>query len=460
MPSTADASSDDVDDVNDPTRRDVVSLSRRQVLGVAVGALTVGGATGYALGARPFKPPVCDTAPLSVEADEWSFPNYDRQHTSAAPPRAAPDTLDERWHAERELTRYGTPTVANDRVFVATERRDGVVLRALNLQTGRELWRRAFPDVFGVNAAAAAGDTVYYHTNTDENGVTVFALAMSDGRVRWTDSLENLHAYPPPLVPSEGVAILNDATVGQGASRLYALDVRTGEQCWATRLDADGLSSLPAAADGRVYFASRGSSDDGDRTPGSLLALDPTTGETTWRTEIPYGVDGPPVLGNRVAYLSTFNGPLVAVALDTGEEVWRDEQTELFGEGEVGTEYAQPSYELGALTPDALVAKLDAHTEAGDRLRGFTPETGEMLWERVAEGTDGWFTAPTAAGDDAFVAENSRDDDVPNRLFRLDAETGAVRETLTFESWLHHAPVFADGNAVFATGDGIRVFGP
>ncbi|SEL83515.1 outer membrane protein assembly factor BamB family protein [Haloferax larsenii] len=468
MPSTADASTggnagddgDDGDGGDSSTTWDSVSLSRRQLLGVSGGALALGGGAGYVLGARPFEPPACDASPLSAEVDEWPFPNHDRRHTSAAPARAAPDTFDERWHVEWDggVDKYGTPTVANDRVFVATESVIGTTIHVLDHQTGQERWQRSFPDVFDAKAPVAAGDTVYYLTNTDENGLTLFALAVSDGRVRWIHSVEEYHSYAPPLIPSEGVAIRDDVAVETDASRLYALDVRTGEQCWETILDEDGLSPLPAAADGRVYFASRGTSPDDEPIPGTLFELDPETGETTWRTEIPHGVDGPPVLGDGVAYLAMFNGPLVAVSLDTGEEVWRDEQTKLFGEGEAGRKYAQPSYELGALTSDALVATLNAYTDASERIRAFDPETGEMLWERIAERDVRWFTTPTAAGTDAFVAEHRGDDDVSNRLLRLDARTGAVRETFTFESGVRHPPVFADGSAVFATGDGIRMF--
>lgn len=465
MPSTSDSTAppDAGDSGETPPTQSVdsaggVTLSRRQLLGRGGAAIGLGGLGGYLLGARPFRSPECDGSPISVEADEWSFPNYDRRHTSAAPARAAPDSLDERWRLDWDLFRYGTPAVANDRVFVPVETDLGSSLSALDLLTGRELWRKRFPEVREAHPTVAAGDTVYYHTNTDDRGRTALALSMSDGRERWASSIENLHGFAAPLVPSSGFAILDDGTVGRGASRFYALDVRTGEQCWSTRLDEDGFSPVPAASDGRVYFASRGSSNDDKRTPGSLIALDPSTGEQTWRTEIPYGVDGPPVLGDDVVYLTMFNGPLVAVSRHTGDVVWRDEQTELFGSGEAGREYAQPSYELGALTPDALVTRLEAYTEANDRLRAFDPETGELLWERVAAGADARFTPPTAAGGDVFAAENR--DDASGRLLRLDARTGVVEETVSFDSWAHHSPVFADGSAVFVTGNGMRVFGP
>lgn len=253
--------------------------------------------------------------------------------------------------------------------------------------------------------------------------------------------------------------LVDDPSVGgERGTLVSAVDARSGEQCWQTRLDVGEIQATPAVDGGQAYYTVWTRDRGDEESTGALVALDVETGEVTWQTGLPRGVDGPPVLGTDLAYVSAFNGPLVAVSLDSGDEVWRHEQTALFGTGKAGREYAQPSYELGALTPDALVARLEANTEASDRLRAFDPATGETLWTRVAEGPDTWVTTPTGAGDDVFVAE-SRDDSAPNRLLRLDARTGDVREGVAYETWAHHSPTLADGTALFAAGGSLRAFG-
>ena len=431
------------------------SLSRRRLLAVAGGGLLAGGVGGYTVGARPFEPPDCDAHPVPVEDDEWSFPNHDRRHTATAPASVAPESLTERWHARWDVSRHGPPAVANDTAFVAAVGglTEDESLYAFDLSTGEERWRRSFPDAREAHPVVAAGERVYYHTNTEDRGRTALALGMVDGRERWADAVPNLHAYAPPLALADGRVLLDDPTVEDEGAAVTALDSETGERCWRTRLDVAALVPTPAVADGSIYYAARRDAEDGS---GALVVLDAATGAVTRKRKMPPGADGPPVLGADLGYVATFDGPLVAFSLDSGDEVWRHERTSLFGSGDPGTRYAQPSYELGALTPTALVARLEAHTDASDRLRAFDPATGEVLWTRVAEGADASVTPPTAAGDAVFAAETREND--PNRLLRLDARTGQLRDAVAFDGWTHHAPVPTEAGVLFVTGRGVTLY--
>ena len=466
MPSTADAGRSDASSERDPSReRDAAaaestapsgrSLSRRRLLAVGGGGLVAGGLGGYAVGARPFGPSDCDAHPVAVEGDEWSFPNHDRRHTAAAPARAAPESLTERWHVRWDVSRHGPPAVANDTAFVAAVGgpAEEQSLRAFDLRTGEETWRRSFPDTREANPVVAAGERVYYHTNTEDRGRTALALGMVDGRERWADAEVKLHAYAPPLVLAGGRVLLDDPAIGDEAAAVTALDSETGERCWRRRLDVAALVPTPAVADDTIYYVARRETPDG---PGALVALDAATGAVTWKRQIPPGAEGPPVVGENRAYVTTFGGPIAAFSLQSGDEIWRHERTSPFGSGDPGTRYAQPAYELGALTPTALVARLRAHTDASDRLRAFDPATGEVLWTRAAAGTDASVTPPTAAGDAVFAAETREDG--PNRLLRLDARTGEVRDAAAFEGWTHHGPVPTEAGALFVTGRGVRLY--
>lgn len=467
MPSSADTGRSDASSERESSReRDAAapesanpsgrSLSRRRLLAVAGGSFFLGGAGGYTLGARPFAPPDCDDRPVPVEDDEWSFPNHDRRHTATAPASAAPESLTERWHVRWDVSRHGPPAVANDTAFVAAVGglTDDESLYAFDLHTGEETWRRSFPGAREANPVVAAGERVYYHTNTEDRGRTALALGMVDGRERWADAIPNLHAPTPPLVLADGTVLLDDPAIGDESQAVTALDSETGERCWQTRLDVAALVSTPAVADGTIYYVARRDTEDG---VGALVALDAATGAVTRKARIPPGAGGPPVLGSDLGYVSTVDGPLVAFSLASGDEVWRHERTSLFGSGESGRRYAQPSYELGTLTPTALVTRLEAHTDASDRLRAFDPATGEVLWTRVAEGTDASVTPPTAAGDAVFVAETREND--PNRLLRLDARTGQIRDAAAFDGWTHHAPVPTEAGVLFVTGRGVTLYG-
>ncbi|MFC7202616.1 PQQ-binding-like beta-propeller repeat protein [Haloferax namakaokahaiae] len=457
MPSSPDSADSTDSDVAESEPTGDVVISRRVALGGLGGALALGGVGGYVLGARPFESHDCETTPFATEADEWPFPNYDRRHTSAAPARAAPETLEEQWHVEWDADLYGRPVVANDRIFVGEAvTSDREVLHAFDLRTGESLWTTEFEGSNQRFPLVAVGDAVYFHTNTDEDGRTVNALAVRDGTTRWTYSFDELGSVPP-LVPAEGMLLLEDPSGGGPGTPIMGIDARSGERCWEANLGTDSLLPTPAVADGRVYFTAweryRYQNDDF----GYLFGVNPTAGEVTFEATLPRGVGGPPLIGDGIAYVTA--GSLVAISLDTGEPLWRDEQTELFTTGKTSTQIAHPSYELGALTSDVLVTRLESYTSASDRVRAFEPQTGEMVWERVAAGKDTEITSPTAAGDEVFFVENRRDDS-PNRLVRLDASSGETIETVSLSSPVQYSPIFAEGFAVLATYDGIYAFGP
>ncbi|TMT81524.1 hypothetical protein E2L06_16290 [Haloterrigena sp. H1] len=442
------------------SRNRIAPISRRGFLAATGGSLALGGLIRYAGGARPFAPPDCGTSDITVEDDEWSFPDHDRQHTSHAPGRAAPDSLQERWHTEWDIHNHGPPTVANGLVFVAsTDKSARETLRALDLYTGDERWTVKFSESGGAYPVVAAGDTVYYHTNPDTAGRTAFALAMADGNERWTDTVRDLHAYPPSVMLADGSAVLTDPTLNEERTLVRAVDSRSGEECWRTALNVTSLQSYAGVAGGDVYFVARTAVSPEDGSAIELIALDATTGESTWRTALPGDAAESFVLGSDHAYVAALHGPITAVSFDTGETIWQHERTELFGEDEAGVGFASPSHELGALTPDALVVRLEAHSDASDRLRAFDPMTGEILWTRVAQGHDAWFTTPTAAGSEVFVAENQEGSGT-NRLLRLDAASGKRRESVPYQGWTHSSPVFTEGIAIFVTGSGVSAFRP
>jgi outer membrane protein assembly factor BamB len=93
------------------------------------------------------------------------------------------------------------------------------------------------------------------------------------------------------------------------------VDVR---RAWSSRI-GDGAEFLrvalqPAGDGNRVYAASR---------DGNVVALDPETGKTIWRTELDMLLSSGPGVGENLVVVGAADGYLIAFEAETGTELWR-----------------------------------------------------------------------------------------------------------------------------------------
>lgn len=240
------------------------------------------------------------------------------------------------WHASAgESAVTGGPTVVGHTLYVGTAGSETV---ALDARTGDERWRTA--NERGVRpgragdgfAPARAGDTVVtaysagktaldaLHGETGEaswnretptapggpvpvdgavyTGVGAFAL--DDGGPRWTTAGDSRSGHVSPAVTDRAVVV-------QSRDGLVAkYDRLNGEVAWRRTLSA-GRDTPPAVADGTVY------------APGYALSL--ATGKVRWRLET--GTVTAPLVGDGVGYIGTkADKRVLAVDLSTGERRW------------------------------------------------------------------------------------------------------------------------------------------
>jgi outer membrane protein assembly factor BamB len=202
-------------------------------------------------------PPAVDgAAPPEVAAaeDDWPLPGRTYANTRAVPESpitaANVDQLAERWQAPLEgIGSIGnaatTPLILGDRVVVQAL---NSTVRVFDRATGELDWETE------VEAA----------TNIGPNGV-----AVGWGRV-----------YAP-----------------KGMKEIFALDLETGEELWATEIVAPpttGSDIQPQVVDGLVLVSTVPISLAGQYTPGDrgvLVALDAETGEVVWEFDSVLGED-------------------------------------------------------------------------------------------------------------------------------------------------------------------------
>ena len=248
--------------------------------------------------------------------DGWRAPNFDPAGTRANL-HGAIDTgtvgrLQVAWRfVFPENTTYSgldaaTPLVLGGRVYVQSLNSN---VYALDLASGRVVWRRRFDKIDGgPNGLAAAGRRLFGATDTG-----VFALDRATGRRLWRTRLTT-GSQPIDVAPVAAGGLVVTSTTGMrpgGRGTLYALDGRTGRVRW--RFDTIKESwAVPSEASG-----------GGAWWPGSIGA-----GGTLYvgvSNALPFG--GSPAHPNGGAYAgdALYTDSLLALSLRSGRLRWYDQ---------------------------------------------------------------------------------------------------------------------------------------
>ena len=311
-----------------------------------------------------------------------------------------------RWRAKTGGRWYG-PRVADATVYCPT----GDTLHARATDDGGKRWAHewegnltSMPTVDGDTVYVGNTDRATYHGEGSAYPEDLFALATSDGSVRWKRALANELGGAP-------VAADGRLYVQLGTSKVYALDPTDGTTIWQT----SEVSVYGGAVGGLVVVDGTLVASAGNY----LVGLDPSSGDVPWRfnttaTEI-ISNDGtaiaPVTDGQRVyaGHLEVTGTETTLYALDPtkGEEHWSKTIPGLVGS-------------LSAHDGTLYVSATEAANEGGDTVFGGGPTTlyafdasGDEQWR--FKRTSGGFSQAVAADGDVYVG--GRNDD--GRLYAL-----------------------------------------
>jgi outer membrane protein assembly factor BamB len=192
------------------------------------------------------------TVPGAWDWPQWRGPNRDAASDAREAPTAWPSELAKRWRAEVG-TGQSSPVVSGNTVFVFGREAEAEVARALDLRTGKALWRTEYPAPYEVYPGAASygsgpRSTPVYH------GGRLFTLGISgiltafdgqDGHVAWQKTFAGrFKASAPPFGTSMSPLVAGGLVIvhagGHEGGSLIAFDPATGSERWT--LDGDGPS--------------------------------------------------------------------------------------------------------------------------------------------------------------------------------------------------------------------------
>jgi len=346
-------------------------------------------------------------AQTSTDWPQWRGPNRDGS-VGAALPSQWPEALKKRWETPVG-SGHASPVVSGNRVVVIARESDQEIVRALDVASGKEIWRAAYPAPYTINSAAWAHGAGPKSTPAIAGGRVITlgiggilsAVDLASGKLIW-------RVPAPAVLPMYGTATspLVDGTSvivhvgGYEKGALTSFDVATGKPRWQWNGDGPGSGSPIIATFGGVRQVVA-------QTQKFLVGLNASTGTLLWH--LPFTDDFnqnafTPIVFQDLVINGGIDQPLAAIRpkLNGGkwiaETVWTNPQTPMFMSSPVligGTIYGLTTRSKGQFV--ALDAK-----------------TGKTLWNtpgREGEnasmlGNRSWLLASTTAGNLVIARAN------------------------------------------------------
>ena len=314
-------------------------------------------------------------AASAQEWPQWRGPNRDATVVGFTPPAAWPEKLTSKWSVDVGLG-YATPLVVGNRIFVFSRQAENEVMSALEADSGKVVWRTAYPVSFEMAKAAAphgkgpkstpafAGGKLY---SIGMTGI-VTAFDAASGKQLWQKPAPGVmttwtsHSFSPLV--DRGNVIFHVGGNDKGA--LTAFDATSGEVKWSWAGDGPGYGSPIIAELGGVRQIVT-------MTQKRVIGVDAATGALLWERPYTTGYDQnavTPIVYGQLLIISGYQNPVVALSIKRAGEAWT----------------AEPAWENAGVSlymSDAVVI--------GDTLFGFSqrnsgqffaldPRSGKTLW--------------------------------------------------------------------------------
>lgn len=386
----------------------------------------------------------------------WPTFGRNHQHTGVHEEGTGPRTGTVAWTGIGDApTVLCSPSVADGTVYVGSA---ADAIHAFDTATGELQWRYDTTD-YVETAPAVVGDTVY---TADSEGV-VYAVS-TDGAERWThETNHNFHSRAVAVhgdtlvVGTAGTmpAVVSGDTDETKAGIVRGLDLATGEEQWSFSGPQDWFTG-PAVGGDRVFVGNH---------DGTLLALDPATGDETWRWT-PSGGEGgflaPPTYFDGTVYVGVHGlGQVMALDAERGEERWSQDlkapnvksspavdgdRVYVGASGSESSDYDAPDEPTQTPTPTPEDDAVQMPSiEISGSVFALSAADGTIEW-RYETGHD-FRSSPAVVGDRVYIGGG-------DRLLTLARSDGTKQWHVSFGDFVDSSPAVVDGRAYIGSADG------
>ena len=289
------------------------------------------------------------------EWPQWRGPARDGRVGTLAPRAAWPESLAPGWKLKVGIG-HASPVVSGGRVYEFSREGEAEVVRALELDSGRELWKQSYPVAYEMNPAATGHGKGPKSTPVLAGG-RLFTLGITEvlsawdapsGRLLWRKTFEAGHRASAPAFGTAMSPLVDGERLiayvgGDSDGELAAFDVKTGAELWSWKGDGPGYASpVVASWDGVRQVVTQ--------SQNALVAVAAESGALLWKTELktPYEQNAvTPIVSDGLVVYTGLDAPLRAVrpvrrgAAFALESVWTNT--------EVGSYLSTPVVEGGRI---------------------------------------------------------------------------------------------------------------
>lgn len=229
---------------------------------------------------------------------QWRGPKRDGEVPAFREPAAWPKALTQVWKVEVG-TGYSTPLLLGGRIYQFSRQGEDEVMTALDVASGKEIWRSAYPTAFKMNPATKPHGPGPKSTPVFANG-RLFTLGIT-GIVTAFDAQTGKQIWQKPAGPVEPLYHTGQSPVvdgnlvivhvgGHGSGALTAFDVASGTVRWSWAGDGPAYGSpmvLDLAGTRQVVVFTQQNFVGVSLASGELLWQRPYTTQSTTTSQTP-----------------------------------------------------------------------------------------------------------------------------------------------------------------------------
>jgi outer membrane protein assembly factor BamB len=342
---------------------------------------------------------------VTTGATGWRGPGRDGRVPGFQAPANWPEALTQDWRVEVGEG-HSSPLIVEDAAFIFSRNGEAEVVRRLDVETGREVWKASYPAPYEMNPAARGhgkgpkSTPAWADGRLYTFGITgiLSCLDATSGEVLWRHSFEGKHKTTSPLFGAAMSPLVDGDLVyahvgGHDDGALAAFDARTGATRWSWTGDGPAYSSP-------ILVTVEGVRTLVTQTQQHCVGLDAATGTLLWSLPFTTPYDQNSVSPVAVGELLVFGGtrqPTFAVRPRREGDTWTVEKV-----------WETPEVTLYMSTPVLSGGLLWGMSERQrGQLFSLHPATGEVLW--TGEGRFGDNAALLEAGDFILVLSTDAD---------------------------------------------------
>ncbi len=297
------------------------------------------------------------------------------------------------WKVEIPVHGYNSPIIWGDRLYFSGANATKRVVYCMDRHTGKMIWQQEANNIPGSPATPpkTTEDTGLAAPSLTTDGNSVFALFGTgdiiafdmDGNRLWARNLgvpKNHYGHSSSLLTWDNKVFVQYDT--QDGSKVMALNTSSGNEVWGTSRTSDvsWASPILANVNGQYQLIVLGNPD--------FSGYNIKTGHELWNVKCMSGEVGvSPAFGGGLAFAANEYATMIAVNPSTGETVWE--------ENYYLPEVSSPVYHDGLLyigTTFAVIASFEA-------------TTGEFVWEFDAN--DALYSSPVIADGKLFIFDTT-----------------------------------------------------